>query len=112
MQHSVGLPQYVLKLYVTGANPRTERAVSNLKRICEAELHGRYSLDIIDVLENPEAAERDRVLATPTLIKELPPPIRRIIGDLSDHEKVLLALEVRVPAFSLPTAAAQTLPPA
>lgn len=86
---------FLLKLYVTGANPRTERAIANLQQICDAELEGRYTLEIIDVLEDPEAAERDRVLATPTLIKELPPPLRRIIGDLSDRAKVLLALEIR-----------------
>ncbi len=85
----------VLKLYVTGANPRTERAISNLRHICDSELDGRYTLAIIDVLEDPEAAERDRVLATPTLIKELPLPLRRVIGDLSDYAKVLMALEVR-----------------
>src|SRR5437868_1751614 len=88
------LSKFLLKLYVTGTNPRTDLAVANLKHICETELEGRYSLDIIDVLENPEAAERDRVLATPTLIKELPLPLRRVIGDLSDKDKVLLAFEV------------------
>jgi len=89
------LSTFVLKLYVTGASPRTERAIANLRHICDSELAGRYTLTIIDVLEEPEAAERDRVLATPTLIKELPLPLRRVIGDLSDHAKVLLALEVR-----------------
>jgi circadian clock protein KaiB len=96
------LSTYVLKLYVTGANPRTERAVANLRHICDSELTGRYTLAIIDVLEDPEAAERDRVLATPTLIKELPLPLRRVIGDLSDHAKVLLALEVRGADFLVP----------
>lgn len=100
---------YLLKLYVTGANPRTERAIANLQQICDAELEGRYSLEIIDVLEDPEAAERDRVLATPTLIKELPPPLRRIIGDLSDRAKVLLALEIR--AIDRAFTRAATLPP-
>jgi circadian clock protein KaiB len=89
------LSTFVLKLYVTGASPRTERAIANLQHICESELAGRYTLAIVDVLEDPEAAERDRVLATPTLIKELPLPLRRVIGDLSDRAKVLLALEVR-----------------
>ena len=70
-------------------------AIRNLRRICEDELDGRYELEIIDVQEKPEAAESDRVLATPTLIKALPPPLRRVIGDLSDREKVLLGLEVR-----------------
>src|SRR5207245_10930762 len=92
------LPKFLLKLYVTGTNPRTDRAVANLRHICETELQGQYSLDIIDVLENPGAAERDRVLATPTLIKELPLPLRRVIGDLSDKDKVLLAFELRAAA--------------
>ena len=89
------LSTFVLKLYVTGASPRTERAIANLRQICDSELAGRYTLAIVDVLEDPEAAERDRILATPTLIKEFPLPLRRIIGDLSDHAKVLVALEVR-----------------
>lgn len=86
---------YLLKLYITGTSPRAEAAIRNLRRICDEELDGRYELEIIDVLEKPEAAETDRVLATPTLIKQLPPPLRRVIGDLSDREKVLLGLEVR-----------------
>jgi circadian clock protein KaiB len=87
--------KFVLKLYVTGTSPRTRQAIENLRRICEQDLHGRYQLDIIDVLEHPQAAEDDRILATPTLIKRLPPPLRRVIGDLSDKEKVLFGLEVR-----------------
>ena len=85
---------YLLKLYVTGTSPRTRQAIENLQRICEQELRGRYKLDIIDVLEQPQAAEDDRILATPTLIKQLPLPLRRVIGDLSDKEKVLFGLEV------------------
>ena len=92
------LPQYVLKLYVTGSNPRADLAVMNLRRICEQELAGQYELQIIDVLENPQLAEDEQILATPTLIKQLPPPLRRVIGDLSDTEKVLLGLEVRARA--------------
>jgi circadian clock protein KaiB len=86
---------YLLKLYVTGTSPRARQAIENLQRICEQELRGRYKLDIIDVLQHPQAAEDDRVLATPTLIKQLPLPLRRVIGDLSDREKVLFGLEVR-----------------
>ena len=85
---------YRLKLYVTGTSPRTRQAIENLQRICEQELRDRYQLEIIDVLEQPQAAEDDRILATPTLIKQLPPPLRRVIGDLSDKEKVLFGLEV------------------
>lgn len=86
---------YILKLYVTGQTPRATRAIENLRRVCEEELQGQYELQIIDVLEHPQMAEDDKVLATPTLIKQLPPPLRRVIGDLSDKEKVLLGLEVR-----------------
>ncbi len=89
------LATYVLKLYVTGSSPRAEVAIANLRRICEQELRGEYQLEIIDVLEHPQVAEDDKILATPTLIKQLPPPLRRVIGDLSDKEKVLLGLEVR-----------------
>jgi circadian clock protein KaiB len=85
----------VLRLYVTGTSPRAEAAVANLRRICEEELRGRYELEVIDVLEQPQLAEDEKVLATPTLIKQLPPPLRRVIGDLSDKDKVLLGLEVR-----------------
>jgi circadian clock protein KaiB len=88
------LSKYILKLYVAGKTPRAELAIANLRRICEQELGGRYELAIIDVIESPEAAEEARILATPTLIKHLPPPLRRVIGDLSDKEKVLLGLEV------------------
>jgi circadian clock protein KaiB len=86
---------YILKLYVTGNSPRAESAIANLRRICEQDLGGEYQLEIIDVLEHPQRAEDDKILATPTLIKQLPPPLRRVIGDLSDKEKVLLGLEVR-----------------
>ncbi|MFN2567581.1 MAG: circadian clock protein KaiB [Gemmatimonadaceae bacterium] len=89
------MPTYLLKLYVTGTSPRAEVAIANLRRICEQELRGEYELEIIDVLEHPQVAEDDKILATPTLIKQLPPPLRRVIGDLSDKAKVLLGLEVR-----------------
>jgi circadian clock protein KaiB len=79
---------------VTGASSRTGTAIANLRRICEQELEGKYELEIIDVLEFPELAEDEKILATPTLIKSLPLPLRRVIGDLSDKEKVLLGLEV------------------
>lgn len=85
-----------LKLYVTGVTQRSERAITNLRRICETKLGGEFELDVIDVLEHPQLAETEKILATPTLIKELPSPIRRIIGDLSDTEKVLLGLDLTV----------------
>ncbi len=86
--------QYTLRLFVTGKTPRSEKAIANLRRICEQELQGRYELEVIDVLEKPELAEDEKILATPTLIKRLPPPLRRVIGDLTDKDKVLLGLDV------------------
>lgn len=87
--------QFILKLYVSGTTAKAQLAIANLQRICDEELAGKYELQVIDVLANPELAESDRILATPTLVKQLPPPLRRVIGDLSDKEKVLLGLEVR-----------------
>jgi circadian clock protein KaiB len=84
----------VIKLYVTGQTPRSLAAIANLRRICEEELRGQYEMLVIDVLERPQLAEDEQILATPTVIKELPPPIRRIIGDLSDKERVLLGLDL------------------
>lgn len=86
---------YILRLYITGRTPKSEQAINNLRRICEEELKGQFEMIVIDVLERPQLAEDEKILATPTLIKELPPPLRRIIGDLSDKEKVLLGLELR-----------------
>ncbi|MBF0318226.1 MAG: circadian clock protein KaiB [Nitrospirae bacterium] len=90
--------KYVLKLYITGKTPKSERAIANLKNICEIELQNQYEMIIVDVLERPQLAEDEKILATPTLIKEIPPPLRRIIGDLSDTEKVLLGLDLQ-PTF-------------
>ena len=89
------MDKYLLKLYVTGQTPRAQRAIANLRRICDSELAGAYEMVVIDVLERPQLAEDEKILATPTLVKELPPPIRRIIGDLSDSEKVLLGLDLQ-----------------
>jgi circadian clock protein KaiB len=94
--------KYILKLYISGDSPRAKAAIANLERICKEDLAGRYSLEIIDVLKNPGAAESDKILATPTLVKQLPPPLRRVIGDLSDKDKVLLGLEVRTVAGDAP----------
>jgi circadian clock protein KaiB len=102
------LSKYILTLYVTGTSPRTRIAIDNLNRICAQELDGRYDLEIVDVLEHPQRAEDEKILATPTLIKQLPPPLRRVIGDLSDKDKVLLGLEVRpVPSNSSSTTQAE-----
>jgi circadian clock protein KaiB len=87
----------VLKLYVAGQSPRSEQAIANLRHICEQALKGRCQLSIIDALEQPQLAEADKVLATPTLIKELPLPVRRVVGDLSDGDKILVALGLLPP---------------
>lgn len=84
--------KFLLKLYITGRTPRSERCIANLQGICDRELQDEYVLDIIDVLEKPQLAEVDKILATPTLIKQLPLPVRRLIGDLSETEKVLKSL--------------------
>ena len=86
--------KFILKLYVTGKTPRSKQAIVNLRRICEQELSGQFEIIVMDVLENPLLAENEKILATPTLIRELPPPVRRIIGDLSDREQVLLGLDL------------------
>ena len=86
--------QYLLKLFVTGQTPRSEFAIEHLRRICEEEFSNEYELIVVDILKRPQLAEDEKILATPTVIKELPLPIRRIIGDLSDREKVLLGLDL------------------
>jgi circadian clock protein KaiB len=86
--------KYVLKLYVTGLTPRSQDALKNLKRILSEDYKGAYSLKVIDVIKRPKLAEDDKILATPTLIKILPPPVARIVGDLSNREKVLLGLDL------------------
>jgi circadian clock protein KaiB len=86
--------KYVLKLYVTGMTSRSQDALKNLENILDEDYKGVYSLKVIDVIKQPQLAEDDKILATPTLIKILPPPVARIIGDLSDREKVLLGLDL------------------
>ncbi len=86
---------YVLRLYVTGMTPRSQRAIANIKEICEHHLKNRYSLEIIDILQHPILAEGEQIIAAPTLIKRLPEPIRRFVGDLSNTERVLLGLDLR-----------------
>ena len=85
---------YILKRYVAGNTPNSVRALNTLREILESEFKGVYALKVIDVLKSPQLAEEDKILATPTLAKILPPPVRRIIGDLSDREKVLIGLDL------------------
>src|SRR5690348_12087253 len=85
-----GSDHYVLTLYVTGATPQSTQALIRLKEICAEYLQGRYDLEVIDIYQQPEAAKSAQILAAPTLIKKLPPPLRKVIGNLSDLERVLI----------------------
>ena len=87
---------YSLRLYVAGQTPKSVLAFTNLKQICEQHLLGRYQIEIIDLLENPQLARGDQILAVPTLVRRLPEPIKKIIGDLSNTERVLVGLDLRV----------------
>jgi circadian clock protein KaiB len=84
-----------LRLYVAGSTPKAVTAFANLKRICESNLAGRYTIEIIDLLENPALAEGDQILAVPTLVRKLPEPVKKIIGDLSNEARVLVGLDIR-----------------
>ena len=85
---------YVLRLYVAGQSPRCATAFANLKKICEERLAGQYRIEVIDLLENPKLAQGDQILAIPTLVRKLPQPVRKIIGDLSNTERVLIGLDL------------------
>ena len=87
-----------LRLYVAGNTPRCEAAEFNLRKVCEEYLAGRYTIEVVDLLENPTLAQGDQILAVPTLVRKLPMPVRRIIGDLSNTERVLVGLDLR-PGF-------------
>jgi circadian clock protein KaiB len=86
---------YVLRLYVTGNTPRGMRAVVNIRKICEEHLDGRYDLEVIDISQHPTLAAGEQIIAAPTLIKKLPQPLRRFIGDMSQTERILLGLDLR-----------------
>ena len=86
--------RWELRLYVAGQTPKSLRALANLKKICETELRGKYRIEVIDVLAHPERARVDQIVAIPTLIRKLPPPIKRLIGDLSNKDRTLVGLEL------------------
>jgi circadian clock protein KaiB len=86
---------YILKLYVAGQTPNSLAAFKNLKTICEKYLAGRYSIEIVDLLKNPKLAKGDQIIAVPTLVRQLPEPLRKIIGDLSNTERVLVGLDIK-----------------
>ena len=87
--------RYVLRLYVTGLTPRSTRAIENVRKICDEHLAGKCDLEVIDIYQQPTLAKGDQIIAAPTLIKQLPLPLRRIIGDMSSTERVLLGLDLR-----------------
>lgn len=86
---------FELRLYVAGTTPKSLVAFANLKKICEKHLDNRYRIEIVDLIEHPELASRDEIFALPTLVRRLPPPIKKVIGDLSNTERVLVGLELR-----------------
>lgn len=88
-------PVWELRLYVAGQTPKSQTAFANLKRICEEHLKGRYAIEVVDLTENPMLAAGDQIIALPTLVRKLPQPIRKIIGDLSNTERVLVGLNLR-----------------
>ena len=87
--------RYRLRLYVVGATPRSQQAIANLREVCETELAGRYELEVIDIYQQPTLGAGEQIIAAPTLIKELPPPVRRLVGDMSDRDHVLLGLDLQ-----------------
>lgn len=94
-----GAEHYLLRLFVTGSTPKSSRAIQNIRALCEEKLQGRYDLEVIDIYQKPEQAKPEQIVVTPTLVKKLPLPFRKIIGDLSDKERVLVGLDLvpRVP---------------
>ncbi len=86
--------KFLLRLYITGNSVLSQQAIANIYRICRDELNNQYNVEIIDVLEQPQRAEAEKIMVTPTLIKQLPPPLQRIIGDMSNTEKVLMGLDI------------------
>ncbi len=87
--------RWKLRLYVAGQTPKSMLALANLKRLCEEQLAGRYEIEVVDLMEKPQLAAGDQIVALPTLVRQLPPPLRKIIGDLSNTERVLVGLNLR-----------------
>jgi circadian clock protein KaiB len=90
-----GETKYVLRLYVAGTTPKSSQAILNIKQICEEHLKGRYELQVIDVYQQPVLAKGEQIIAAPTLIKKLPPPLRRFIGSMADVERILVGLDLK-----------------
>jgi circadian clock protein KaiB len=94
-KEKAGEEKYTLRLYVAGQTPKSLAAFANLKKICEEHLEGRYQIEVVDLLVNPTLAKDDQILALPTLVRRLPAPMKKIIGDLSNTERVLVGLDIR-----------------
>jgi circadian clock protein KaiB len=90
-----GRENYCLRLYVTGTTPKSLRAITNIKQICETHLKGRYTLEVIDIYQQPTLAKGEQIIAAPTLIKRLPLPLRKFIGDMTDTDRILMGLDLR-----------------
>jgi circadian clock protein KaiB len=88
--------RYVLCLYITGMTPKSTRAIANVRKLCEKYLEGRYELDVIDIYKQPKLAKGEQIIATPTLIKKLPLPLRKLIGDMSDTERFLVGIDLKL----------------
>jgi circadian clock protein KaiB len=88
---------YVLRLYISGMTPRSTQAIQNIRKVCDEHLHGRYNLEVIDIYQQPILAEGEQIIAAPTLIKQLPLPLRRFIGNMSDTERILVGMDLRAP---------------
>lgn len=93
----IAVEHYQLRLYVAGQTPKSVKAYENLKRICDEYLKGRFTIEIVDLMKNPQLAKGDQILAIPTLVRQLPHPIRKIIGDLSNTERTLVGLQIKTP---------------
>lgn len=87
--------KWILRLYIAGHTPKSQTAFDNLQKICREQLEGKYEIEVIDLLKNPQLSREHQILATPTLVRKLPVPVRKIIGDLSDTEKVLVGLDIK-----------------
>ena len=95
MTDEAQVDRWQLRLYVAGHTPKSVRALANLKALCEEHLAGEYTIEVVDLVKSPQLAEGDQIVAVPTLVRQLPPPLKRIIGDLSNTEKILVGLDLR-----------------
>lgn len=91
-----GLPRYILRLYITGQTPRSQQSVENLRALCDKYLRGKFDLEVVDIYQQPAMAAAGQIIAAPTLIKSMPLPLRRLVGDFSDQKRVILGLDIRL----------------